>query len=115
MAKKKKEDDSEKHSGFWGGIKSAIAGEISGGIVGTIKKGAKEALDRVEERVHMIVHETLKKLTLFFLMITGMIFVLVGFSKYISETVRAFDHGLGFLVVGVVIILLGVFASWMSK
>jgi len=115
IAKKGESKDSKKKHSFWNTIGEFIVKEVSHGVFYSLKETALETLESVEKKVNQIVHNALKRLVLFFLIITGFIFVLVGFSKYLSETVPALGNGLGYLLVGVVLVLLAMFANWMMK
>ena len=107
----------KKEEGF--SIKKALM-EIGGSILGDgvravadeIKEKVHETIADAQQKVEETIHRALKVLMLYIIIFIGLIFVLVGFAKYLSETVDALAHGLGFLVVGLVLVLMGMFASW---
>ncbi|MFH1212303.1 MAG: hypothetical protein V1659_05265 [Candidatus Woesearchaeota archaeon] len=115
MAKKNDDEESGSKKSFWKVVGDFIVKEVSEGMFSSLKETAKETLDNIEKKVHKILHHALKKMTMFFLAVTGLIFVLVGAGKYLSETVGMLGHGLGYVFVGLLVIVLALFAGWMSK
>jgi len=96
-------------------MKGFIGSIFNHAIVDTVKEGFKETFDEVEKRATHIVHNIIKATILMMLMIVGSIFILVGLAKYMTETMPSMNHGLGFVVVGGVVILLVIFAKFMQK
>lgn len=96
-------------------LKDAASSFIRGGIVEEVKHTVRETMDDVEKKATKIVNNTVKSLIVVFIVMLGSIFALVGLSKYLSETVTGLGNGLGFIVVGGVLIILAAFAKLMRK
>lgn len=75
--------------------------------VGTIiKKAISEAVDEAQQRLQRAVDNALKSVLLMGLSFVALIFILVGMSKYLSASVVALANGLGFVVVGIGLLVL---------
>lgn len=94
---------------------SSILGEGVRAVADEIQEKVQQTMDDLHRRIEHTVHHTLKILTLYVIIFIGFIFVLVGFARYLTEIIPALDHGLGFIIVGMVLVLMGLFASWTSK
>ena len=64
-----------------------------------------ETIEWTEKKVEQITHNVLKSLAIFFITFLGLIFVLVGIAKYLSEVYPSLNHGLGYVVIGAVLII----------
>ncbi|MBN1645883.1 hypothetical protein JW868_02470 [Candidatus Woesearchaeota archaeon] len=84
------------------------------GGVDSIKKKVDTTVEQTKKKVELIVTNALKISAVFVIVVVGFIFALVGVSKYLSETVNALNHGLGFLVVGAVLIILALIVKGLS-
>lgn len=93
----------------------AIGGMLGEFLVSDIKEKVDEGLEGAKLKVEEIVEKVLKKLISFFILLLGFIFALVGLGKYLTETVAALHSGLGFVALGVALLLLGFFARYLSK
>ncbi|MCA9478666.1 MAG: hypothetical protein KC535_05960 [Nanoarchaeota archaeon] len=76
---------------------------------------AEEIIDHAEERATRFMHNLIKGTILFFLGLVGFIFAMVGFGSYLSQTVDGLDKGLGFILLGAVMLILAGFAHFMQK
>ena len=76
-------------------------------VLSGVKEKVEETIEETQKRIEIITAKVIKALIVFIICAVGVIFALVGFSTYLTETYPAFNHGLGFLVVGGVLILLG--------
>ena len=92
-----------------------LTGIVGESIIDDVKDKVDETLEDAKLKVGEIVELVIKKLVLVFLVFVGLIFGLVGISKYLSEATIAFSNGLGFVLVGAVLLLLAVFAGYMRK
>lgn len=75
---------------------------------------AEEIIDHAEERANKFVHNFVKGSLLFFLALIGFIFALVGLGTYLS-TLQGLGSGMGYILVGVVLLILAGFARLMQK
>lgn len=81
-------------------IVSAIA-EISGSL---LKIAQERIIERVEETANRITHNVVMMLTIVFLGLTGLIFMLIGFSIWLGM-VSGFGVWFGLLITGTVILI----------
>jgi hypothetical protein len=86
-----------------------------GGVFDDIKKEVDKTLEITEKRVEHITERVIKRTITFFIIITGLIFGLIGLSKYLTETVPSLKNGFGYIIVGIALLLLGWFANYLSK
>lgn len=107
MTEKKGKD--KKH--FW---KQFIEGEILTLLVSNIKSLVTSTLDNVQKSIKDTIEFIIKKAFSFILMIIGVIFLLVGISRYI-EIAFNLANGVGYILVGITIVLIGVIINLMSK
>jgi hypothetical protein len=94
---------------------ASILGEGVRTVADEIKEKVQETIHTAQLRVEETLKHALKVIMLYIIIFIGFIFVLVGFARYLGETMPALDHGLGFVLVGMVLVLMGLFASWTSK
>lgn len=80
-------------------------------VVENVKEAVSDTIEQTEKKIEIVVKKVVKTTLIFLIMIIGFIFVLVGLGKYLSETFPQFSHGLGFAVVGLVLIIIG----WISR
>ena len=66
-------------------------------------------------RVHQFMHNFVKGSIMFILAMAGLIFALVGLGTYITYKVPDLGNGVGFILLGVVMLLLVGFAKMMQK
>ncbi len=76
---------------------------------------AEEIIDHAEERANKFVHNLIKGSLLFFLAMIGFIFALVGLGTYLANTVPGLDNGMGYILLGIVILILAGFARLVQK
>lgn len=89
-----------------------VAGEA---LIDDVKDKVSETVEDVKHKIEEAVEKAIKKVILVFLVFTGLVFGLVGVGIYLSQTTNAFAHGLGFVLIGAVLLLLALFASYMRK
>ncbi len=80
-----------------------------------IKDKVDDTLEDAKLKVEETTEQVLKKLISFFIVLLGIVFGLVGLSKYLTEAVPALADGIGYVVVGLALLLLGWFARYLSK
>jgi hypothetical protein len=61
----------------------------------------------IKEKVNAALHHAEKRIAILVLFIAGSLFVLAGLGKYLTETVPGFAHGLGYVFVGVCLLVVG--------
>jgi len=115
MASKKDDDEGFSFRKIISEIGSNLLGDGLRSVAEEIKQKVHETIMMAQQRMEEALKKALKMLTLYIIIFIGFIFVLVGFGKYLSETVPALDHGLGYILVGIVLVIMGLFASWTSK
>lgn len=96
-------------------FKDIVSSFVGGTIIEDVKQGVKQTMDDVEKRTIKLVNNIIKSFVVVSMILLGMIFALVGFSKYLSETVGILNHGIGYVIVGAGLILLAAFAKLMQK
>ncbi len=89
-----------------GGAKSKLSSTVD-----EIKEKAEEFIEDAQIRITVLMQELIKKTVNLFLIFLGVIFGLVGVAMYLSTHVDAFAGGVGYIVVGVFILLL----AWLAK
>jgi hypothetical protein len=104
-----------KKGGFFKSIFSFIAGIGGETIMTTLQEKVSETMDEAEARIERAVKRILTALTLFIILFTGFIFVLVGLAKYLTESVTSLNFGLGFVLVGACLIILALLIKVIAK
>lgn len=82
--------------------------------LGSLKKTVDKTVKDIEVKVERATIKVIKTSVLFLMMAVGALFILIGLAKYLNETVPAFDHGLGTILVGAILIVLGLFVRMMK-
>ncbi len=95
-------------------LKEIFSSKLKDKISG-LKNDVKDTVDYVEERAKIMAENFVKNTVIFVFIFTGAIFILVGLGKYLSKTVPVLRYGLGFVVVGVLLLILGLFSKWFSN
>jgi len=85
------------------------------GLFSDLKSKFEGMLEDFQERIRKAIERAIKRAIIFLLIIIGFIFALVGFARYLTETVPSLDHGMGFVVVGLVLIFLAIIARVFSN
>lgn len=99
-------------------LKDIGKGLIEGTVKDTmddVKTTVKDTMDDVEERTKRIVKNVVKSSIVILIMLIGTIFTLSGLGKFLSETVKQLNHGLGFVFIGVILLLFGIVAKVLQK
>jgi len=65
---------------------------------------------KVKESIEETVDKVVKSLIITFIALVGFVLALAGIAKFLSERVDALSNGLGYLLIGVVLLLLAMFA-----
>lgn len=99
---------------FLKGIMGFLAGEKLYHAVDGIKAKVNETIAEMEKRVERATVKVIKASILFLMMFVGALFLLIGLSQYLNETVPSLAHGLGTVIVGAVLIVLALFARMMK-
>ena len=76
---------------------------------------AEEIIEAAEEKATKFLHNLVKGAILFFLALTGFIFALAGLGNYLSETVNGLSNGVGYIVIGIIMLVLVIFAKVLQK
>jgi ABC-type antimicrobial peptide transport system permease subunit len=95
-------------------LKDFLGSLFKSTIINDVKESVKETMEDVEKRIVKITHNVVKSLVLVVMTLVGAIFALVGLGTYLNETVAGLAHGVGYIVVGAVIIILALFAKLMQ-
>jgi len=91
---------------FFQGFIDFIVGAGKDTIFDALQEKVTETIDEAEIRIERVIKRILSIITIFAIIFLGLIFVLVGFSKYLTEAVDAFNFGIGYIVVGAALIIL---------
>jgi len=87
---------------------------LSHGFLSGIKERFEEVIKDTKEQIREAVERAVKKTIMAMLMLIGVLFALVGIAKYLSETVPSLSNGLGFVVVGLILLFLGIMVRVLS-
>jgi len=87
---------------------------VLGGGMSKLKDKVDRTINDLEQKIEIITKKVIKTSILFLMMFIGAMFILIGFAKYLNETVPAFNHGLGTMLVGAVLIVLALFVRMMK-
>jgi len=89
-----------------------IIEKILSGIVGEgisiVKETVDDTLGSIVQKVEIAVKHTIKKLMVFIISFLAFIFILVGLGKYLSETIDKLNHGLGYILVGAILLFIAI-------
>jgi cytochrome bd-type quinol oxidase subunit 2 len=89
-------------------------GPVLGSVAGTVQQLMTQTMEEAQERVRETTKTVIKATTVFVIIIIGVIYVLNGLGAYL-EYVNTWPPGLGPIVVGIVLVILGWFASLMRQ
>jgi hypothetical protein len=79
-----------------------------------LKDKVDKTIKDLEQKIEIITKKVIKTSILFLMMFIGAMFILIGFAKYLNETVPSLAHGLGTIIVGAVLIALALFVRVMK-
>lgn len=82
---------------------------ILGATARTFRELATETMEEAQQRVHETTRTVIKSLVIFFIFAFGLVYFLTGFGKFL-EQLYGLLPGTGGMIIGLVFILLGVFA-----
>jgi len=88
---------------------SFLKGEASG-MLSEVKSTVRDTMDHAERKIEQVTAKAIKASVVFVLVFIGLIFIFVGASQYITE-VFSLKEGIGHGIVGLTLLLLGVFAK----
>ena len=84
------------------------------GFFASLKDKFDDLMDDMQQRMELAIEKAIKRFIMLVLMFMGIIFSLVGLSKYLSETIPNLSNGLGFVVVGLALLFLGILTKLLS-
>lgn len=90
-----------------------VTGFFGESVVDGLKEQVDDAVDHAKERAEALLERVIKRLISFFLVLTGLVFGLVGLGMFLSRRVPALGDGIGYILVGLVLVLLAWFAWYM--
>ncbi|MAE13646.1 hypothetical protein CMO92_03700 [Candidatus Woesearchaeota archaeon] len=93
--------------GFFKDVSKVFLGDSMKSVLAGVKEKVEETIEETQKKIEIVTARVIKTLVVFLICALGFIFALVGLATYLTETVPRFDHGLGYLVVGGVLVLLG--------
>ena len=100
---------------FVKGILSGIAEVGTNAIIGNLRPAATETMEEAQRRIQEATVKALKAATIFIIMIFGLILVIVGIGTYLSNTVPALNYGLGYVLIGGVLMGLGLLIQFFKN
>ncbi|RME52468.1 hypothetical protein D6783_04600 [Candidatus Woesearchaeota archaeon] len=99
-------------------LRQAFKSLFGAGVAGTvqnIKDTVDTTLHSVEEKVRATTTIVIKTSIIFLLIFIGTLFFLVGIAQYLSTTIPALRGGLGYALVGVLLLLFGLVSNALSR
>ena len=91
---------------MFNGIIKMLGGLLGEAVIEEFEDRVSSTLDNAKIRIERIAEAVIRKLIAVSFLIVGLVFGLVGLGIYLSASVQAFEHGIGFVVVGLFIILM---------
>lgn len=107
-----------KKESFWNSIKEGISMFADVGLnllIGNIKSAATNIMEEAQERIEEVVKKVMKAIIVSFIMLFGLIMAIIGLGKFLSETVSWLNNGLGYVLIGGVIIVLGIIVQMVKS
>lgn len=102
----------QEHSNF--STESPIVSALSE-LTGSLLKLAQERIiERVEETVNSITHSVIMTLTVVFLGLIGLVFVLIGFSLWLGA-ISGFGTWFGLLITGIIVFIVALIIGLTQK
>lgn len=92
-----------------------IGAYLLGEGIDNLKGNVDAKLEEIKVRVEIAVKHATKMLTVVILILIGAVFVLTGVAKYLSETVSGLDNGMGYVLVGVCVLFIGIIGRMFSN
>jgi hypothetical protein len=83
-----------------------VGKEMADDLLGNVKDKISETIEDTQEKVEQVTKHVIKSLTLLLIFFLGLIFLLVGVSQSLEDKVASLTPGLGFVVVGGVLVIL---------
>ncbi|MFC1648512.1 hypothetical protein ACFL1B_03555 [Nanoarchaeota archaeon] len=94
----------------WMDFLAKLFGVEAKGMIREVGKTVDRTLENAEKKIERLTHNALKASMMFVLIFLGLIFALIGLAQFITAH-YTFKPGIGYILVGVVLILLGWFAK----
>lgn len=95
---------------FLSGLESAVETTMNRAEI-----KAEEIIEIAEEKATVFLNNLVKGAILFTLALIGFIFALVGLGTYLSQTIDQLNNGVGFIVIGVIVLIVVIFAKVIQK
>lgn len=108
MAKKRAKRKATRRSARGGEIKQLVVRALSGAFLETVKGSFSAMLDNLQEKLYETQRTLIKELSLFFFMLVGLIFLLIGVTLLVGRWFQL-DLGTSFLFVGLVVLVMVLF------
>lgn len=108
MKTKKAKDENS-----FGGSMTLIKDAVIEFITGFFENLAKQLQEEAKKKLENFVLDTKKIAVFLFLMITGLIFVLIGMAKTVDQITGL--HGSGFVLFGLILLAIGFLFNLLSK
>ena len=75
-------------------------------ILGNVKESIEDTLEETQVKVEEITKHVIKSLSLLLIFFIGLIFLFVGISQTLEDKVSSLTPGLGFVLVGGILIVI---------
>jgi hypothetical protein len=75
--------------------------------VSALKTLEDAKMSDIKAKVDVALRHALKRLALFLIFTTGVLFLLFGLGRYLQETVPGFEHGIAYIFIGGGLLLVG--------
>ncbi|MBI1969555.1 hypothetical protein HYS48_02575 [Candidatus Woesearchaeota archaeon] len=98
------------------GIKALVLKALSAGFLDSMKEGIASSLETLQTKIYETQRMLIKELALFFFMLVGLVFLLVGLTLQIPKWFHI-DIGMSFLFMGLLILVVVLFlrSQWQQR
>ena len=97
---------------MFGGIVKLLGSMIGEAALDELEDRVDATLDSARVKVERIAERVVKKILALALLLMGLLFGLVGLGMFLSAQVSVFADGIGFVVVGLFIVLLAMMVKF---
>jgi len=85
-----------------------VSKEVTSDLLGGIRNKISETIEETQEKVEKVTKYVIKSLALLMIFFTGLIFLLVGLGQTLEDKVSSLTQGMGFIVIGGVMVLIAI-------
>lgn len=100
---------------MFSGIVKLLGGLVGEAVIDEFEDRVESTLDNAKVKIEHVTENVIRKLLAVALLVVGLIFGLVGFGMFLTAKVRVFGDGVGFIVIGLFIVLLAMVAKFTKE